>query len=356
MKLLDKLFKKKKITKEGSYLKYELIYANDAISLAYTNQEKEMTREEKVQFIEDNIGLVDTLFMETSNIIMLFEFSVDYMPEALELTSAGIIPAKFVQGGYEEEIKEGDEIKTILIPKYYLLIGGTIDSYINLFKYIPNLSNHFMEGIKLILYKNIHKCFFRELIFDGILIEGEFNPEPPIFTNYSITQSEAEQRYVQVIAYDPIALILDRLPDVFTGEDLVYFAKMNIIINKDSPDHSIIGPYLYIAIVNTIFLTDTDPVVDALIQIIEREGLFDSVFHNCDMQKLQQLTMPVYRRALNLEDSIFGSIPASEVDELFKEQYDKFDGVLSDNEDVIYKEVDETVDDSIKSDEEEKEE
>lgn len=360
MGFISKLFGKDKKPKRSkdSYLHSELVYSNDAISLTFTNQEKEMEREEKIRFIEDNAGLADVLFIETSNIIILLDFSLDYMADAAEFLSSGIIPAKFAQGGYEKELDEVDthgDKKSIYIPKYYILIGGTIENYLDLFRFTPNLSNPFIQAIKKELCNGVHKCFFRELIYDGVFREEDFHSSHVIYENYKIEQTEAEQDIVSIISYDPIDVILKKLPDAFTGEDLLYFTKINMLLNRRS-EQCAISTNLNIAIINNLFFSnDGDNVVNTLIDIIFREKLYDSVFKNITMEKLQQLTMPVYRRALNPEDSIFGKVSDEAIDEIFKVQYDKFTGIIKNDEDIIYEGVDEVVGDDVKPDREEKE-
>ena len=66
------------------------------------------------------------------------------------------------------------------------------------------------------------------------------------------------------------------------------------------------------------------------------------------------LDTPVFNRDIDDDNILSGSLSDENIDEIFKQQYDRFTNVTDDN--IIYKNIDEIIgDENIKTDEEIKE-
>ena len=258
------------------------------------------------------------------NLIILLSFTENHFGDIIELQDAiklcNNLNSKIVYSSYDEEIervdKDGSTKTELLIhKKYYLLIGGEPSRWENLYENIHNLGNNVLAKITNEITNNCNPADFKHLINDGVL--NEFNNAQ----NNIDTPVKLDNGWEYT---DPVVL-LSRLPNGFTGRDIIKFIK---IINKKG----VVQIYDAYNKIRQIGFMHNDQ--------FEKNHLYPlyaALFKNPTVEKLNLLLEPLYKQPD--DDSIPGDISDESLDEIFREHYERFSAVADDS--TQYEDIDE---------------
>lgn len=255
-----------------------------------------------------------------NNIVILLSFTENYFSDAIELLSASKLNTKFIQTSIDiesEDVDNDDNSKIISKNINYLLIGGSYKEFVNMFKHIETISNNILSSIIDELYEHSHSNYFIELIDDGILNKS-------LFKNKKILSNDIIGNYI----YDDISKWLKLLPKEFYAYDLIPFIRITNKFTRNSFTGDEFISYLR-------FEESKNTVTNE-----ELEVIFGSVIKHPTRDNLIKLNIPLYKRALLDEDELLnGEIDSVELDELFTQQYDRFNAIVDDS--VNYVDIDE---------------
>jgi len=283
----------------------------------------------------NNIKIVNTDSYCYSNIIwnsenyliMLLSFSKDYFSHVIELqdaihASVCDIISKVLHSSYEENTgrfdPDGDEI-LIIHEKHYLLIGGTPEEWESIYMHIDNLSNNVLNKISDEIANNCYSKHFKNLIKDGIISRFEFHNHAP--DNYDKLKYIEDTQYTYA---DP-EIIMSRLPNGFTGKDILKFIK---IFSYNA--------YYSNALYELACLTDLN---DEDFVKSKFYPIYETLFKNPKPKKLKVVFEPVYKQPD--DDSIAGDIDDESLDTIFREHYERFSALA--DEAIHYEDIDEQI-------------
>ena len=275
---------------------------------------------------DDSYMYSKIVWNDRTNLIILLSFTKDYFDQIIELQDAinhtlqGLC-SKIIYSSYEEDEKNDDDTfaitNRIIHNKYYMLIGGNPKSWQELYMKIHNLGNDALSRITKEIINNCHKDDFKQLVEDGILYDfkdsDKLKFDDPAYTDDGYYYTDPET-------------ILNRLPEGFTGRDIIKF----ITIIKG---YKITNAYD--EIINIRYMTDESFKSNKLYQ------LYASLINNPTPQKLALLLEPLYKQPD--DDSIPGDVSDESLDELFRENYERFSAVADEN--TLYEDIDEILPD-----------
>lgn len=257
------------------------------------------------------------------NIIILLSYTEDYFGEIIELQDAikniSALSSKIIYSSYDEKTDKKDENGNdiwIIHKKYYMLIGGSTSAFSHIYYYIHNLGNNVLNKITDEIVNNCSSKDFKTLIDDGILYGFKDNPEYDIY------------KRIGTIFYNDPDIILKRLPNGFTGKDLLQF----IYINNDN---------YYAADLNVILKTDIINMTEEEFKSSKYFDIYTTLFKNPTVKKLSMLLEPLYKQPD--DDSIPGDVSDETLDEIFRENYERFSAVADDS--MYYEDIDEELGD-----------
>ena len=283
--------------------------------------------------------------------IILFEFTDDKFPDVCEfLDVAELEASKLISTSLDIETgvdKYGDPIYTSY-PKNYLLIKCTPKQIVNIILNIDKLSNQVLECIKPEIYSHMPKKDFIKLEKYDILDMNAFEIEEVEETDFIYFKEDySPDNYY--VCYNFIAFnnILPKLPKCFTALDAFEF----IIYLRYVSNVSLSCKDWFI--INAGYLKDKSK--QFLFQSLYDNNIFKYLFNDMSMNDIINiLETPVFNRDIDDDNILSGSLSDENIDEIFKQQYDRFTNVTDDN--IIYKDIDEIIgDENIKTDEEIKE-
>ena len=264
-----------------------------------------------------------------TNLIILISFTEDYFSQIIEIQDSinTVVPidSKFVYSSYEEETdrKDDDGNPIIIIhKKYYMLIGGEPDAFNVIYHNIHDLGNTVLGNITNEIINNCDYKWFKGLIDDGIL--NGFNNEP-VYDAY---------KQIDGVLYDDPEIILKRLPNGFTGRDMLKFIHFTYSngYNDFTNLYTLLGA----------------EIVEMNNEQFKSSGyytLYATLFKNPTVDKLKLVLEPLYKQPD--DDSIPGDISDESLDIIFRENYERFSAVNDDN--IIYEDIDEILDDAEES-------
>ena len=214
----------------------------------------------------------------SDNLIILISFTDDYFEQIIELQDAINHPwcylnSKIVFSSYDEEIttkdENGNDVDGLLIHnKHYILIGGDPLYFNQLYSCINNLSNEAINTISNEIINNCDPKHFKALINDGIL------PSFSKAINYDTPKKASDNS-----KYTDPEMVLKRLPEGFTGRDIIKFI-------------SIVYPNLkqnaFSVLLDIKYMTD---------EYLKQHALYDlynTLFKDVTVSKLNILTEPLY--------------------------------------------------------------
>lgn len=247
-----------------------------------------------------------------NNIVILLSFTENYFSDAIELLSSSTLRSKFIQTSIEHETKDSKKYEEVI---YYLLIAGSNTVYTRLIQNIENLSNDILSVIILELYENSNSKYFKELIDDGIL-------NGSLFKNKDTNNND---KTVGNFMYNDITKWVKELPEEYHGYHLL--SLTNII---DMNSHIRYAGNILLSVLkdNPKYATDD-----------ELKCIFNGISKDLSRDNLLYLIEPLYLRDSDNEDDINGYIDSKELDQLFTQEYDRFNAIKDDT--LNYVDIDE---------------
>ena len=287
----------------------------------FKNRKKNKKKYSDDEYIKSTFIHADFISMENTPLYyILFTFTDAYCKSAVEFLSSAYIKNVFIQSSNDKDTGELDEDGNEIIistPKNYLLIAV---SQSNIAQIISNIdiSNSFVdELIKQIYDNNIKSKYFKQFIDDGIMYES-------LYTDKDLNENKNILKYNDLI-YTDLPAILKLLPSEFNGYHL-----LNIFGFYNSGYDSLFLQLCNDPNKSSCVLTDD-----------EITHVYNGVIKNPTRERLQKLIQPLYKIDWEDEDLIHGELSSSDVDELFKQQYDRFSAVKNDN--TTYMDIDEVL-------------
>lgn len=251
---------------------------------------------------------------------ILFTFSNSYCQSVIDVVNYLESKVIYIPSSDDIDTGEVDEDGYEIInstPKNYLLIKVSHIDVSNLMLNI-DIANPFVSEIIQQMYDHGDKSNFTDFIHDGIMNES-------LFINENVSKNKNMITYDRV-TYNDIEVILKLLPSEFTGMDLAEIFDFKLINNTYPTTSLLIG---YIS-VKFPYLTDD-----------EIAHIYKGVLKNPTKDNLQKLLLPKYKRSIDEDELIHGDLSSNDVDEIFKEQYDRFSAVKNDN--TTYMDIDEAL-------------
>lgn len=270
---------------------------------------------------DDNYIRSKVIYNTEKKLMILVSFTEHHFYEIMEFCSScttNNIKTKLLQSSYEEKTKDTDgKDITIYYPKYYLLISASVQLYSNILENITQ-SNDVLLMIKKDIINNVSRenaeNFSSKLFEYDILSLNDF--KPVIEYNNVL--------YKDNTYCDDIKYILSQLPSVFTIVDIIDLIDIYI-------DDTIWN-------IKSMYLIDNN-LRPTLIKFIKtlNEKLQLNVIENI-------LTSPLFLINLD-EDDLNGGMSDEDIDDIFKQEYDKYVGIIDD--DIEYNElIDERMEDN----------
>ena len=253
---------------------------------------------------------------------ILFTFSNSYCQSAIDIVNYLSSKAIYIPSSDDIDTGEFDEDGNEIInsiPKNYLLIEV---SYNDIKTIIGNtdISNSFVYEIIQIMYKYGRKIEFEDnLISDDIMNESLFITENGEYSDNIIHYSGHHD-----IFYVDIEAVLKVLPSEFTGADLFDIFSFAYVDIQTSIMHQV---KLYDGFK---YISDDDVAV-----------VYKGVLKNPTRDNLQKLLLPKYKRSIDEDELIHGDLSSSNVDDLFKEKYERFNAIKNNN--TEYMDIDEAL-------------
>ena len=276
-----------------------------------------ITIEPDEEYIKSTLVHVDYLTSESEDPIMyiLFTFSNSYCPSAIDIINNMILERSiYIQTSDDIETEELDEDGNQIInsiPKNYLLMPLQISHIESLINNI-DIANPFLNKIINEAYDNINSSYFKNIdIYNTILNKN-------LFMNRNINTKENMLEYNNII-YTDIQELLKKLPSEFSGIDLCYILYMNIR-----------GAIFKLDEIYKIYLTE-----DEIIHV------YNGALKNPSRENINKLNEPLYKRNIDEDELIHGDLSSHDIDQIFKEQYNRFSAIANDN--TSYMDIDEVV-------------
>lgn len=286
--------------------------------------------------IKESYLYTKVIYNSKNNFIILVSFTQDYFLSVIELLNActfiSNINVKYMQSSYEKQNEDGSVDYYI---KHYLLIGGDDSAYIELYNKIDTIDNIILEHIKrdISMYRDTSKYANSD-----IYLFNKYN----LLYNYSGNGIQIWHDKINLSQYnepiksnmdalhlnyeiDDIEKIKSSLPDCFTCQSLLRFIYMDLGYCRNNL-------YSYLSDAFNKNIEYMQKVVDEI-----REPVLSLFISNPSNAVLKNYVGPQY--LVNDGDDIVGSIDDESLDEIFKQEYDRFNAISSD--DIEYKDIDE---------------
>lgn len=279
------------------------------------------------------------------NFIILISYGAKDFYSVIEFTSAlteiyqgnGGISIVISHAAIEEEPVEDENNfskrpVTIINNRYYMLIGGAPFFYNKLFDVVPP-SNAILRCIIQDIYHHRSSSDFKELINLGVLNSNNFKYQNVVPDNYDkLKKYTGDDSKVIAGGFDDFDKIMSRIPSSFSAIDVArliyinaftphipapFFMRLPEFISDTLGEKNGSVSRCYSGITLRDFFART-------YQAIE-QPLLSHIIPNPDLTMLSILTVPLYmREELNEEDRINGDIPLDKMDEIFQQDYDRF--------------------------------
>lgn len=277
-------------------------------------------------YSDDSYVNTEVVYNVKENLIILISFSCDYFEDVVEFLVSCVysnIAVKYSNSSYEESLNDN----TIIHNKYYILIGGNTDKYCKLFKNINNLNNSILEAISTDIVNCRSSSDFKEI--SDILSASSFkyNAVKPKYDE--VVNISDKNNY----SYDDVKHIMSKLPESFTGQDILKF--INCYINIHS--NNIISHITAYEMLNMAY-NENDHAYKDMVKIFK--NLFKEITNNPTENILKNFVGPQY--LVCNDDTLPGDISDESLDEIFRQSYYRFNAISSNN--VNYEDIDEIID------------
>lgn len=272
---------------------------------------------------KDNSSYIytETLYNATKNFVVFVSFSNDYLSDGAELlgaiTNCNAIKAKYNHIQYDEYLdNDNGGYNVIEHRKYYIILSGDSHAYNMFYKEISNLANPLLKAISKEIFNSRVSSDFEDLIKDNIFNIGDFKSNNPQYDEYI---KAAEYCY-----HDNISLIIKRLPSSFSTIDLLEivncYDREFIATSALDMIHEACNSNRCKCLIGTVF-----------------SKFFNALLHDISDETLYKIIGPKYK--IDADMGFYGIYSDAEVDDIFKEQYDKFSAIANPN--IHYEDIDE---------------
>lgn len=285
----------------------------------------------KNKIIKESYVKTEVIYNHKTNFMILISFTQNYFNEAIEFLAACNdakgIRVKYVHSSYEEDNKKDENGNPIIHIKNYILIGGTSEAYCNLYYRIDNIANSLLNAITKEIYNYRYYVDFKDLSL------FYFNDFKYYDSDSNTINYDTEIKACDFIYFDDAKKILSKLPIGFTGQNILKF--INIYSSSSYWDaYTILYDAYY---KESVLYKDF---------ICHLDELFNALTKNPTDTTLKNFVGPQY--LVQDDDVIPGDLTDESLDEVFRQEYDKFNAVRSD--DLIYEDIDEQLVSDIDSD------
>jgi hypothetical protein len=260
------------------------------------------------------------------NLIILLSFTEDYFPQIIELQDAmlkkKVFQTKIIFSSYDENTgkvdEDGNEV-LIIHKKYYILIGAAPKHWQLIYTEIHDLGNEALSKITDEITNNCCSSDFYQIIEDGIVSNFKYNN---IYPKYDVNCSIGEYTYT-----DP-KTVLARLPEAFTAKEVLRFI---MVYNSHET-------FCFSARDELYYISEITQ------ECFEKEyglnQLFTDLFgENITVEKLSLFIEPLYKQPD--DDTLPGDLDDASLDDIFREEYDRFSAVIDSN--IYYEDIDEAL-------------
>ena len=270
----------------------------------------------KIKDNKESFLYTKVIYNNLDNFIVLISFTKDYFADAIQFLSSvncTCLNIKFVQSSYEEKDLNNN---TIYHNRYYLLISGDDYDYNKLYYYMDSLNNSFALELKKDIINNRNMWYYSDTYFyKDIIKQKEYDKKINIsYDTFSCS-------------VDDIKLIKSNLPNCFTGQMLLKFIYLKISDENMNLYDWIEEAYNYNNITYKEYLNT-----------IKNDILRLLCAHPNDYY-LENWCGPQYLVDDDELVSYSGNLDDKYIDDLFKQDYDKFTAITSD--DIEYIDIDE---------------
>ena len=266
--------------------------------------------------------------------IVLFSYSIDkneHIVDFIEACANSNVYVKSLHSSFEEEVKESNgENRNIVHIRSYLVMGGNMENISNIFNNIISLSNEFLIELSFDIRANCSPECFTQLFDYGVINENYFEYYQVYKTGKYMDRLEATTQEGIHIMYNNPEVIFSNLPNGFTSQSILKFIK---IIYYNEKFYKETNAYELIELFNNM----DNPIATSVFEEL-RKPLYGKLVKKPSIENILKLIDPLY---LQIEgDEIFaGDVDDETLDEIFRQQYDKFTGVYDDT--IHYEDIDE---------------
>ena len=265
-----------------------------------------------------------------ANLIILLQFTealsydvIEFMQEAYRVGLRTILShdSYTTEDNVEEEFAQHPvENKH---DDYYILVSGDPKQYMEIFNHL-SLSNELLEQISSDIYRYCTTSTFRKLIDDGVLQEHRFTHQN-VHPAYDLPSEIYNRALNGSLRFDDVVKIKSKLPRCFDMIDLACI--INVYIGTKSViDYSIIiksDELVCKALAKIRGGMDND--IDVLRVKVLMDALYCNFIPNPTFELLSVFELPIYlREDIDEEDKLNTDLNPTEIDDLFKEQYERF--------------------------------
>lgn len=266
----------------------------------------------RIKKSNDNFLYTKVIYNEKNNFMILISFTEKYFTDAIQFLSAVSytdLSVKFVQSSYEE--KNNDNI--LIHNRYYILISGNDYDYIGFYETIDSCSNSIALELEkdIINYRNMDTYSNTYFYESGNIVKYD--------KRIDICSDEL------IYTIDDIKKIKSNLPECFTGQMLLDFIYLSVGNDYRS---------LFSLLCDAYNFDDND--CKKIIEKIKKPVLSLICAYPTDAV-LKNWCGPQY--LVNDDGLIAGDIDNESIDDIFKQDYQKFTAIASD--DVEYVDIDE---------------
>lgn len=288
---------------------------------------KSITKSSSTNMVEDDTKLwTNVIYNSMDDVIILISYSSDYFYQMIEFVNAcrdSEIKVILTQTSYDEDItneseesndKEFKPIKPerITHQRYYALIAGTPESYAEIYSHINTLSNDILLEVQNDIYNNFSSTYFDSLIENSVLNFYRFKYKkvlPPYNAEVTLVNGD------RIFTISDCSFIKHNLPAIFHKIDIISIMYLG---------GTTIGEYDG---------NDLSVLVIALEPIIGKMSIEDfSRLYNTPKYMIEDDS-----------DTYIGDISDETLDDIFKQKYDRFNAISSN--DIEYEDIDEELSD-----------
>ena len=285
------------------------------------------TQKKVIKESEHSIDCI-TVYNSKDRLTILISFDLVYSSDIIEFLTytSGIIglTVTYHNSWHEEKILPDSFSKSYILRhnNYYLLISGNDKAYDTLYYCSSNIANAILNRIAIEILNNRTYNAYPTFMDVYGYTKNRFIKKPEYDKNIIV-----DGRY----EYTDIKLLLSRLPKIFTSVDLLKL--VDCYYYNDLTTKRIT---LYEFIV-TIYKTNN--LYFKTMKEMYFKDLFNCIYKDATDLMLKNLVGPKY--LIQDNDLIPGDLDNESLDDIFKQKYEKFYGVKSN--DIEYQDIDEVI-------------